>query len=121
MIKNWLGQTFTPGTFVYRGARDMDTSSYRIGVVEKVLEEKRKLRIHWLAEPARPFDLYKAKERGVTIPTWRRLDMHGAPSVDTVVHLVITELDPAVQRLLNDRAMQIEGDIRAMQIRGEKS
>lgn len=46
-MKNWLGQDIVAGTVVYRGAREGDSSSFRVGVVDLVREEKRTARVIW--------------------------------------------------------------------------
>ena len=46
-MKNWLGQEIEAGCVVYRGARQGDSSSFRIGVVELV-REKGTARVKWL-------------------------------------------------------------------------
>lgn len=46
-MKNWLGQEILKGDVVYRGARDGDSSSFRIGVVDLVRHEKGTARVEW--------------------------------------------------------------------------
>lgn len=46
-MKNWLGQDIREGDVVYRGARQGDTSSFRIGIVDLVREDKGTARIEW--------------------------------------------------------------------------
>lgn len=46
-MKNWLGQDIQAGDVVYRGAREGDSSSFRIGVVDLVREEKQSARVIW--------------------------------------------------------------------------
>ena len=48
MVTNWLGQEIEVGSFVYRGARAGNTSSYKIGVVTKIKEDK--VTVKWGAE-----------------------------------------------------------------------
>lgn len=64
-MKNWLGQDIVAGTVVYRAARQGDTSSFRVGVVELVREEKRNARVEW-------------KWSGTTAGVWdaRKYDRH---------------------------------------------
>lgn len=49
MMKNWLGQELEVGTVVYRGARDGNTSSFKIGVIRKMSLDKAP-RVEWIAE-----------------------------------------------------------------------
>ncbi|MFE7797031.1 hypothetical protein [Nocardia sp. NPDC057440] len=77
MIDNWLGQTIKPGTIVGRGARDGNTSSFKVGKVISVDAEKRTARIEWL--------LYPAYRPGSEV-TWERFrsEHRGTPAVDTL-------------------------------------
>ena len=47
---NWLGQDVKAGSVVFRGARQGNSSSHKIGVVEYVNEETRKVRVAWKYE-----------------------------------------------------------------------
>ncbi|WNN94684.1 hypothetical protein SEA_PHREDRICK_104 [Streptomyces phage Phredrick] len=47
---NWLGQDVKVGSVVFRGARQGNTSSHKIGVVESINEETRKARVAWKYE-----------------------------------------------------------------------
>ncbi|MGW0245109.1 hypothetical protein ACWDYH_00565 [Nocardia goodfellowii] len=76
-VTNWLGQTIEVGTIVGRGARDGNTSSFKVGRVVS-LKPDRKARVHWLVEPG-----YSGEQR-------RELVSFGNPSVDTLF-----VLDPA--------------------------
>ncbi|QMP84249.1 hypothetical protein HUN41_00131 [Streptomyces phage Coruscant] len=44
---NWLGQDIVAGTVVYRGARQGDSSDFRVGVVSKVNEATGKVTVAW--------------------------------------------------------------------------
>jgi hypothetical protein len=44
---NWLGQKIEVGTVVGRGARDGNSSTFKIGVVDQVDEIKDKARVQW--------------------------------------------------------------------------
>ncbi|AOZ63721.1 hypothetical protein SEA_WEASELS2_136 [Rhodococcus phage Weasels2] len=47
---NWLGQEIKVGDIVYRGARDGDSSSFKLGTVIKVNPEKETARVEWNVE-----------------------------------------------------------------------
>lgn len=47
---NWLGQVIRVGTVVARGARDGNTSSFKVGRVVNLNLEKRIARVEWLRE-----------------------------------------------------------------------
>lgn len=44
---NWLGQDIVAGTVVYRGARQGDSSEFRVGVVSKINEATGKVTVAW--------------------------------------------------------------------------
>lgn len=44
---NWLGQDIVAGAVVYRGARQGDSSDFRVGVVSKVNEATGKVTVAW--------------------------------------------------------------------------
>jgi len=46
-MKNWLGHDIVPGAVVFRGGRQGDSSSFRLGVVDSVDEAKFKARVVW--------------------------------------------------------------------------
>jgi hypothetical protein len=48
VITNWLGQNIEVGSYVYRGARAGNTSSYKIGRVTKIKGDK--VTVKWGAE-----------------------------------------------------------------------
>lgn len=50
-MRNWLGQEIIPGAVVYRGARDGNSSSFKVGVVRTVDEDKRTARVDWKFQP----------------------------------------------------------------------
>jgi hypothetical protein len=47
-MKNWLGQRIKVGDVVWRGARDGNTSSFKVGRV--IESENDRVRVHWLYE-----------------------------------------------------------------------
>lgn len=49
-MRNWAGQQIEPRAVVWRGARDGNTSSFKIGIVEKIDEGKGNARVRWLFE-----------------------------------------------------------------------
>lgn len=46
-MKNWLGHEIEIDAVVFRGGRQGDSSSFRVGVVDHVDEEKRTARVVW--------------------------------------------------------------------------
>ncbi len=49
-MRNWLGQDIQVGSVVYRGARSGNTSEYKVGLVTKLNEEKKKVTVDWIIE-----------------------------------------------------------------------
>lgn len=76
-ITNWMGQEIFVGDYVFRGARDGNTSSFKVGRVLSINAEKKTARIEWLFEPS--YD-WKQKEHYVH----RIVDTKGSPSIDTL-------------------------------------
>ena len=75
-ITNWMGQDIFVGAYVFRGARDGNTSSFKVGKVLSINAEKKIARIQWLFEPG--YD-WKQKEQYVN-----KIDTKGSPSIDTL-------------------------------------
>ncbi len=50
---NWIGQEIDVDTVVYRGGRQGDSSSFRLGVVKAVDTTKRTARVEWKYIPSR--------------------------------------------------------------------
>ncbi len=46
-VKNWLGHDIVEGATVFRGGKQNDNSTFRVGVVDNVTEEKAKARVVW--------------------------------------------------------------------------
>lgn len=92
-MKNWLGQDIVPGAVVYRGAREGNTSSFKIGVVESVNEDKGIARVAWKYDPRGYF--YRRDSQGnserITAPI-SRMSSSGSPSIDSLV-VVDVDLD----------------------------
>lgn len=105
-MKNWIGQDINVGDVVYRGARDGNTSSFKIGRVEKVNETKRLITIWWIVEQGVSYEdktydnIPKAvKGWGYNTKTQRSYyhKSHGTCSIDVVVKI---ENDPIVMGLV---------------------
>lgn len=46
-MKNWLGYDIVEGAVVFRGGKQNDNSTFRVGVVDNVIDEKAKARVVW--------------------------------------------------------------------------
>lgn len=46
-MKNWLGHDIVKGAVVFRGGKQHDNSTFRIGVVDLLVPEKAKARVVW--------------------------------------------------------------------------
>lgn len=102
-MKNWLGQDIGPGSIVYRGARDGNSSSFKIGVVDYVTERNSTARViwkfgpsywSWLRDKAIAKGLGRQYDDAMKIA---KLDSKGSPSLDTlvVVDVDLAELEKA--------------------------
>lgn len=49
-MRNWLGQLLVEGAPVYRGARQGNSSEFKVGVIQKLHEDKGKVTVKWLWE-----------------------------------------------------------------------
>lgn len=85
---NWIGQEIKVGTPVYRGARDGNSSSFKVGVVKGVYmkEESRgdiyfTAKVEWAFEPGVRWDINKYESYV------RRIASTGNPSIDSLVAL----------------------------------
>lgn len=50
---NWIGQDIDVDTVVYRGGRQGDSSSFRLGIVRSIDENKKTVRVEWKYIPSR--------------------------------------------------------------------
>ncbi len=87
---NWLGQRLDIGTAVYRGAREGNSSSFKVGVIRKINYERQTARVEWLAAPARR---WKAKPDGGYWENYtKKLDnTFGSPGLESLI-----AIDPAL-------------------------
>lgn len=46
-MKNWLGHDIVPGAIVFRGGRQGDSSSFRVGQVDTINESTGKAKVQW--------------------------------------------------------------------------
>lgn len=110
-VKNWLGQDIVAGTVVYRGARQGDTSSFRIGVVDIVREEKRNARVEWKWSgttsgvwDARNYDTHWSDPNRYSVSgPHKYIGGKGTCDIDTLV-----KMDPDMLESLNKRSALIE-------------
>jgi hypothetical protein len=94
-VKNWLGQTLDVGSPVYRGARQGNSSEYKVGIIESISNGK--ARVAWKFELG---ILWETVDRGAKyadgsirydrdfvayVP--RKLDSKGSPGLDSLVAL----------------------------------
>jgi hypothetical protein len=110
-MKNWLGQDIVEGDVVYRGAREGDSSSFRIGIVDLIRDEKRTARViwHWVGSSTgvwnrNLFQGHYDDPKRYTVPgphAYR--GSKGTSSIDTLV-----KMDPAMLKSVTKRAAMIE-------------
>lgn len=84
---NWLGQEILPGTVVYRGAREGNSSSYKVGVVESV--KLGTARVAWKFCPGQRFrpSAVPGARHDTLRPTVARMESKGSPGIDSLVVL----------------------------------
>jgi len=102
-MQNWLGQEITVGDIVYRGAREGDGSSFKVGEVIKVDPAKRTARVAW--KLGQGFRAMRRPPEDEAVNSWKRvehvgsyqdskwskvmsscrLDSKGGPTVDSLV------------------------------------
>lgn len=110
---NWLGQDIQPGDIVYRGARQGDGSSFRVGEVKKINEESRKVTVKWTWEGSTlsvchapsTADYREKYESTYTLPggTENEFPSAGSPTIDSVI-----KIDPSVLDFLKKQAQLIK-------------
>lgn len=90
-MNNWIGQNIDVGSVVWRGARQGNTSSFKVGQVERVNEQKGVARVRWLFEPGYSWRYSRLDQADKDrLPNVRRTESVGSPSIDT---LVVIDLD----------------------------
>ncbi|ASR85261.1 hypothetical protein I5H06_gp43 [Mycobacterium phage SirPhilip] len=87
MAANWAGQQIEPGAVVWRGARDGNLSSFKIGVVEAIGVDPNKARVRWVAE---------AGWRGDA----RLINSVGRPSIDSLALVDPSTLSNTIREAL---------------------
>ena len=97
-MKNWLGQDIVAGTLVYRGARQGDSSSFRVG---RVVDERNnnKVRVTWLLEPSN-YDYPHLPEhlKGYKFSAYEGYGKGDSTvDVDTVVKMELEDLDALLE------------------------
>lgn len=97
-LKNWLNQDINVGDIVYRGAREGNTSSFKIGRVKKINDDSRNVTIGWIIVEGNDWE---NKNYGTKIPkkavSWSNKKSQGTCSVDVVFKV---ENDPVVMKFI---------------------
>ena len=86
-LTNWVGQPVEVGTIVGRGARDGNTSSFKVGVVTKAQANERPT-VHWMYEEG-----------------WngrREISSNGSPSASSLFVIDVPSIDPEVRSKLTE-------------------
>ena len=91
---NWLGQMLEVGDAVYRGAREGNGSTYKVGFVSKLNEDTQKVTVTWLYEPGNKWikeDVHQLRLVTQTVPcpvrTGYKLPSVGTSNVNTLVQI----------------------------------
>lgn len=91
-MRNWLGQDIQTGSVVYRGAREGNSSSYKVGVVERLNEEKGTARVNWKYQPYGYHWRKDASGNNERVKAVGSMNSAGSPDIDSLV-LVDIDLD----------------------------
>lgn len=120
---NWLGQTVGEvGAYVCRGARDGNTSSFKIGIVEKVSVDSThglRCRVNWLFEPnerwrwnlAKKKAEQKGEEYTEPFPDYRRIaaGSSGLCGIDTLFLLDLAGVPEEIRTGFRARLQELDG------------
>lgn len=86
--KNWIGQTISVGSKVYRGAREGNSSSFKVGVVEKITKLEKfgfrsayTARVNWKYAPGLWFTGHGYGSEEVVY----RQNTYGSPDLNSLV------------------------------------
>lgn len=113
-MKTWAGQFLIEGSIVGRGARDGNTSSFKVGVVERFYPEGDKVRVHWLFERGYQFAQVDANTRIREEVPWE-LDSHGTCDVNSLFVLPLAtlsaQLKPRLTQMAIHYSVALAGDI----------
>jgi hypothetical protein len=91
---NWLGQTLEVGSYVYRGARDGNSSAFKIGIITKITSEKNgKARVKWIATYGTYANPKMDSPRNRSWGAVEIKDSSGSPDLDSLVLLPQNILD----------------------------
>ena len=109
-MKNWIGQDIEVGSIVGRGAREGNTSSFKVGRVVKLMPDKLKVTVEWQYEPT---TIYDKNNKG---SYWDRVALgclpysgyvgKGSPSIDSL--FLLSEDDLARAARLSDLHKEIK-------------
>lgn len=99
-MKNWLGQDIKVGSPVYRGARQGNTSEYKVGIVESI--KGNKIRVNWKYTHSSLWELVDRgavwadgsprKDRDFVAYVPRLIDSKGGPGIDSLILLPEADL-----------------------------
>lgn len=101
--ENWLGQKLHVGDHVYRGARDGNSSSFKVGVVTKL----DKFTVNWLYEPDGMWQGPRGDQKWVSYI--RKMDSVGRPDPDSCVLV-----DPWSVRFLKNNVKRWDPETRSL-------
>ncbi|QXO13987.1 hypothetical protein SEA_ILLUMINE_62 [Mycobacterium phage Illumine] len=93
MALNWAGQQIEPGAVVWRGARDGNTSSFKVGRVVSVDDDKETARVQWVAEQGYRHERDDDGRFVRTVMTARLLEVSPSGSRGGTIH-ALTVISP---------------------------
>lgn len=113
-MRNWAGQEIKVGSVVWRGARDGNSSTFKIGVVEKLNSTTGRPTVKWMYTHGR----YWLVERHIPKRAWDflprviRLSSKGSPDPDS---LAVIDMDLAYLEEACDDWEKLNEDARRIQ------
>lgn len=98
-MKNWLGQELRIGSVVYRGARDGNTSTFKIGIIESFAASGKTARVEWHFESSWKYFDFPAGRHVIWVPvrpygyTVSKRLTKGSPGLESLVLMSGINLD----------------------------
>lgn len=113
-VENWLGQKIRVGDWVYRGAREGNGSSFKIGKVDRITDGRVRVRWHFIPGFFGDIKKYFPRERWDGLVEVQKVNTVGSPAVESLVILDNVDTD----RLENDanRWGMLQAELRNRQL-----
>ena len=107
-MHNWLNQELHVGDLVYRGARNGNSSSFKIGKIVKITPSG--IRVNWVLEPGAVWT------GGGMFKVPRTINSYGSPDADSLVKIDHMQIEFAKLLKIADEIDSIVRDARTKKI-----